>query len=69
MRFVLRILGTEVIALELGEAESDDESTPSGPERRFGFHGGSGGHVERSDTWEEGAAEVAHRAPSPERDR
>lgn len=66
MRFVLRILGTEVIAVELGEAESDDESTPSAPERRFGFHGGSGGHVERSDTWEEGAAEVAHRAPPPE---
>lgn len=66
MRFVLRILGTEVLAVELGDAESDDETTPSGPEQRFGFHGGSGGNVERSEQYEEGAAELALRAPPSE---
>lgn len=65
MRFALRILGTEVLAVELG-GEPDDDATPSGPEQRFGFHGGSGGNVERFEHYEERAAEVALRAPPPE---
>lgn len=51
MRFVLRILGTEILAVELdGQGGEDGES---GPERTFGFHGGSGGNVERADEYDE----------------
>lgn len=53
MRFVLRILGTEVFALELDGSSGDDDSEESGAERTFGFHGGSGGHAERADEYEE----------------
>jgi hypothetical protein len=52
MRFALRILGTEVLSVELDGA-SDDDTDESGPERSFGFHGGSGGHAERADEYEE----------------
>ena len=72
MRFVLSILGTEVIALELGGTESEDASKPDGPEQRFGFHGGSGGHVERGDGYDELpglTADLALRAPSSDRIR
>lgn len=51
MRFVLRVLGTEILAVELDGQGGEDEG--SGPERTFGFHGGSGGNVERADGYDE----------------
>lgn len=52
MKFVLRILGAEVLALEVG-GEAGDDGEESGPERTFGFHGGSGGNAERADDYDE----------------
>lgn len=68
MKLVLRIFGTEVLAVEIGDESGDDAEKPE-PERTFGFHGGSGGNMERSDGYDERAAELALRAPSPERRR
>lgn len=54
MKFIVRLLDTEIIAIEFArtpaDAQQDGES--SGMSRTFGFHGGSGGHAERAAPYE-----------------
>ncbi|MFI0406599.1 hypothetical protein [Actinomadura sp. 3N508] len=48
MKLVLRLLGREVLAVEL---DTEPDAPDAGLAPPFGFSGSGGGHVERADTW------------------
>lgn len=53
MRLAVRLLGVEVLAVELGHGQDDDEpAVELGPP--FGFTGGAGGVIEHADLCPDG---------------
>ncbi|MBA9003674.1 hypothetical protein [Thermomonospora cellulosilytica] len=49
MRLALRILGTEVLAIEIDTSPAGEPEETDGPP--FGFSGSGGGQIERADGW------------------